>query len=84
MFLKCGCSQTYGFQHIVTIHNLETVGLLKVQGTARNYPTIRKTLKLIVEEVNEQVGNAQVLVVLHFSRIIVQQKHLVETMDCRK
>jgi hypothetical protein len=32
------------------------VGLLKVQGTTKHYPTVRKTLKLIVEEVNEQVN----------------------------
>ena len=47
--------QTYGFQHMVTLHNLETVGLLRPQGTTRNYPTIRKTLRLIVEEIDEQV-----------------------------
>ncbi len=46
--------QTYGFEHMLTLHNLEAVGLLKAEGH-RNYPTLRKTLKLVVEEVKEQV-----------------------------
>ena len=47
--------QTYGFEHIITLQNLTKVGLLRLQGQ-RTYPTIRKSVKLIVEEVNEQVG----------------------------
>ena len=47
--------QTYGFEHMITLHNLEAVGLLKTEGH-RNYPTLRKTLKLVVEEVKEQVS----------------------------
>ena len=46
--------QTYGFEHMISINNLEKAGLLKVQGQ-KTYPTIRKSLKLIVDEVNEQV-----------------------------
>jgi len=34
---------------------LEHVGLIRLQGSARHYGTVRKTLKLVVEEVNEQV-----------------------------
>ncbi|CAH1801545.1 unnamed protein product, partial [Owenia fusiformis] len=48
--------QVYGFEHIVTIMNLEQAGLIKVQGQ-KTFPTIRKTLKLCVEEVNEQNPN---------------------------
>ena len=40
---------------MLTLNNLERCGLLKNQGQ-RTYPTIRKSLRLIVEEVNEQVG----------------------------
>ncbi|XP_016094460.1 vacuolar protein sorting-associated protein 33A-like [Sinocyclocheilus grahami] len=48
--------QTYGYKHILTLKNLERVGLLKPQSTMRNnYPTIRKTLKLWMEDANEQV-----------------------------
>ncbi len=47
--------QVYGFAHMLTLNNLERCGLLKTQGQ-RTYPTIRKSLRLIVEEVNEQVG----------------------------
>jgi hypothetical protein len=39
---------------MITLHNLEKAGLFKQQA-ARTYPTIKKTLKLVVEEVNEQV-----------------------------
>ncbi|KAG5840236.1 hypothetical protein ANANG_G00186680 [Anguilla anguilla] len=47
--------QTYGYEHILTLGNLEKTGLLKLQTSARNsYPTIRKTLKLWMEDANEQ------------------------------
>ncbi|XP_013836761.1 vacuolar protein sorting-associated protein 33A isoform X1 [Sus scrofa] len=47
--------QTYGFEHILTLHNLEKAGLLKPQtGGRNNYPTIRKTLRLWMDDVNEQ------------------------------
>lgn len=48
--------QTYGYKHLLTLNNLEKVGLIKLQtGTRNNYPTIRKTLKLWMEDANEQV-----------------------------
>lgn len=48
--------QTYGYEHILTLHNLEKAGLLKPQiGGRNNYPTIRKTLRLWMDDVNEQV-----------------------------
>ncbi|XP_051017460.1 vacuolar protein sorting-associated protein 33A [Acomys russatus] len=47
--------QTYGYEHILTLNNLEKAGLLKAQTGARNnYPTIRKTLRLWMDDVNEQ------------------------------
>ncbi|KAK2193496.1 hypothetical protein NP493_12g08025 [Ridgeia piscesae] len=46
--------QTYGFEHMITIQNLEAVRLLKTQEGSRSYPNIRKTLRLFVEEVKEQ------------------------------
>ncbi|XP_025259284.1 vacuolar protein sorting-associated protein 33A isoform X3 [Theropithecus gelada] len=47
--------QTYGYEHILTLHNLEKAGLLKPQAGGRNnYPTIRKTLRLWMDDVNEQ------------------------------
>lgn len=49
-------AQTYGYEHLVTLHNLEKVGLLRLQGTTRSYATIRKSLKLLMEEVNEQAS----------------------------
>lgn len=50
--------QTYGYEHILTLNNLEKAGLLKLQtGSRNNYPTIRKTLKLWMEDANEQNPN---------------------------
>ncbi|GIZ02713.1 vacuolar protein sorting-associated protein 33A [Caerostris extrusa] len=48
--------QTYGYQHCLTLNNLEKAELLKLQG-ARTYSVIRKTLRLTVDEVNEQSPN---------------------------
>uniref|UniRef100_A0A3B3QQ14 VPS33A core subunit of CORVET and HOPS complexes n=1 Tax=Paramormyrops kingsleyae TaxID=1676925 RepID=A0A3B3QQ14_9TELE len=59
-FYKREILQTYGFQHILTLNNLEKAGLLKLQtATRNNYPTIRKTLKLWMEDANEQVASHQ-------------------------
>ncbi|NXX44252.1 VP33A protein, partial [Tricholaema leucomelas] len=50
--------QTYGYEHILTLNNLEKAGLLKSQTSGRNnYPTIRKTLRLWMDDVNEQNPN---------------------------
>jgi hypothetical protein len=50
--------QTYGYEHMLTLNNLEKTGLLKLQTNSRNnYPTIRKTLKLWMEDANEQVSH---------------------------
>ncbi|XP_030074492.1 vacuolar protein sorting-associated protein 33A isoform X2 [Microcaecilia unicolor] len=50
--------KTYGYENLLTLNNLEKAGLLKSQGNSRNnYPTIRKTLRLWVDEVNEQNPN---------------------------
>ena len=45
--------QTYGFQHALTLDNLERAGLLRSQGRA-TYGTLRRQLKLTVDDVNEQ------------------------------
>ncbi|XP_067911139.1 vacuolar protein sorting-associated protein 33A isoform X2 [Heterodontus francisci] len=50
--------QTYGYEHILTLNNLEKAGLLKPQTSTRNnYPTIRKTLRLWMDDINEQNPN---------------------------
>ncbi|XP_078083205.1 vacuolar protein sorting-associated protein 33A [Mustelus asterias] len=50
--------QTYGYEHILTLNNLEKAGLLKPQmSTRNNYPTIRKTLRLWMDDINEQNPN---------------------------
>lgn len=45
--------QTYGFQYLLTLSNLEKVGLLKVQQSVRQYTVLRKALRLTVEDENE-------------------------------
>ncbi|CAH1391975.1 unnamed protein product [Nezara viridula] len=44
---------TYGFEHILTLTNLEDAGLLKVQQGSRGYTVLRKTLRLTVEDGSE-------------------------------
>ncbi|XP_061405425.1 vacuolar protein sorting-associated protein 33A isoform X1 [Lethenteron reissneri] len=47
--------QTYGFEHMLTLFNLEKAGLLKLQPPGRNnFPTLRKTLRLHQTDVNER------------------------------
>ncbi|XP_067014776.2 vacuolar protein sorting-associated protein 33A [Anabrus simplex] len=45
--------QTYGFQHVLTLANLESAGLLRVQQSSRQYTVLRKTLRLTVEDSSE-------------------------------
>ena len=46
----------YGFEHLLTLNNLEQVGLLKA-ATVKSYATVRKSLELVVEDVHEQNPN---------------------------
>ncbi|XP_071092847.1 vacuolar protein sorting-associated protein 33A-like isoform X1 [Haliotis cracherodii] len=55
-FYKREIVQTYGFEHMLTLMNLEKTGLLRPHGN-RTYTVIRKSLKLIVEDVSEQLPN---------------------------
>ncbi|XP_050427977.1 vacuolar protein sorting-associated protein 33A [Adelges cooleyi] len=45
--------QTYGFEHLVTMANLETSGLIKIQSSSRSYALCRRLLKLDVYEMSE-------------------------------
>ncbi|KAG7196607.1 hypothetical protein KM043_013095 [Ampulex compressa] len=45
--------QTYGYQHLPTILNLEKSGLLKHQQSGRPYTVLRKALRLTVEDESE-------------------------------
>ncbi|XP_052224605.1 vacuolar protein sorting-associated protein 33A-like isoform X2 [Dreissena polymorpha] len=55
-FYKREIVQTYGFKHLVTLGNLEKVGMLRAH-TTRNYQVVRKSLKLTVDTVNEMSPN---------------------------
>ncbi|XP_066982129.1 vacuolar protein sorting-associated protein 33A isoform X1 [Macrobrachium rosenbergii] len=44
---------TYGFEHFLTLENLEKAGLLYIQQGRSTYATIRKTMQLTVDDVSE-------------------------------
>ncbi|CAN8015991.1 unnamed protein product [Ixodes persulcatus] len=48
--------QTYGYQHLLSLERLERAGLLTTH-EQRVYSVVRKTLKLNVEDINEQAPN---------------------------
>ncbi|CAG8535444.1 3238_t:CDS:10, partial [Ambispora leptoticha] len=53
-FFKKEILQTYGFEHLQSLLNLERLNLFIKQVTTKNpYPPVRKTLRLIVDEVDE-------------------------------
>ena len=54
-FYKREIIQTYGFEHVLTLSNLEMVGMLR-SSSARNYQVICKSLKLLTDDVNLQVS----------------------------
>ncbi|KAF9583068.1 hypothetical protein BGW38_010322 [Lunasporangiospora selenospora] len=57
-FFRKEILETYGFEHIQTLANLQRLGMLTKQVTNRNpYGLIRRSLSLIVDEVNEHAPN---------------------------
>lgn len=46
--------QSYGYQHMISLTNLEKLGLLCPQSGARNYAVLRKRLQLTLDDVDEQ------------------------------
>ncbi|KAJ8542296.1 hypothetical protein K7X08_017162 [Anisodus acutangulus] len=49
-YLRRELLHSYGFEHIATLNNLEKSGLLKKQETKSNWITIKRALRLIVED----------------------------------
>jgi hypothetical protein len=49
--------QTYGYEHLFTLNNLEKLGLLRKQEGKNAYPQLRKNLQLIVEDIDENNPN---------------------------
>uniref|UniRef100_A0A2K5IE40 VPS33A core subunit of CORVET and HOPS complexes n=1 Tax=Colobus angolensis palliatus TaxID=336983 RepID=A0A2K5IE40_COLAP len=53
--LQSVCNSGFKQKHLLTLHNLKKAGLLKPQtGGRNNYPTIRETLALWIDDVKEQ------------------------------
>lgn len=51
-------TQVYGIQSILLLNNMEKAGFIKIQGQyPKIYSTLRKTLNLLVEDINEQVSD---------------------------
>ncbi|KAL8722741.1 MAG: hypothetical protein Q9181_007425, partial [Wetmoreana brouardii] len=91
----------YGYQHVLTLHNLEKMGLLVARTAANpfyipvgggganeskitNYNALRKSLRLIVDEVNEQDPNDIAYVYSGYAPLsvrlvqsIIQKQHLL-------
>ncbi|KAL8734158.1 MAG: hypothetical protein Q9166_001643 [cf. Caloplaca sp. 2 TL-2023] len=91
----------YGYQHLLTLHNLEKMGLLVSRTAANpfyipvggggaseskitNYNALRKSLRLIVDEVNEQDPNDIAYVYSGYAPLsvrlvqaIIQKQHLL-------
>ncbi|KAI1320180.1 hypothetical protein EDD11_001784 [Mortierella claussenii] len=57
-FFKKEILEAYGFEHIQTLENLRRLGMLTKQVTTKNaYSLVRRSLSLIVDEVNEHAPN---------------------------
>ena len=54
-FYKREILQTYGYNHLLTLNNLEKVGLIRLSGGYgnKNYNIWKKTLKLTADNINE-------------------------------
>lgn len=51
-YLRRELLHSYGFEHIATLNNLEKSGLLKKQETKSNWITIKRSLQLVVEDID--------------------------------
>ncbi|KAI4250795.1 MAG: hypothetical protein LQ352_005239, partial [Teloschistes flavicans] len=92
----------YGYQHVLTLHNVEKIGLLTARTAANpfyipvgggsagesnritNYAALRKSMRLIVDEVNEQDPNDIAYVYSGYAPLsvrlvqaVVQKQHLL-------
>ncbi|KAI9016781.1 Sec1-like protein [Hyaloraphidium curvatum] len=73
--LRTELVQTYGFKHIVTLQNMERSSLLRrgdVPGQPAYSSALRKALRLVVDDVNEQTPNDISYVYSGFAPIIVR------------
>ncbi|CAN8254542.1 unnamed protein product [Cochlearia groenlandica] len=56
-YIRMELLHSYGFEHVVTLNNLEKAGLLKKQEFKSNWQTVKRTLKLIVEDTDTSRPN---------------------------
>jgi len=77
-FFRNEILSTYGYEHLFTLRNMEKLGLIKRQEGKNGYPLIKKTLRLIVEDVNEAEPNDIAYVYSGYAPLSVR---LVESRD---
>jgi len=53
-FIKREILQTYGFEHLPTLDNLEKLGFIRKQESKNTFGALRKGFHLIVEDIDEQ------------------------------
>lgn len=56
-FFRREIVQTYGYQHLLTLYNLEKTRLLKRQEGKSNWNSVKQTFRLIYEDVNQREPN---------------------------
>ncbi|CAH8268644.1 unnamed protein product [Arabidopsis lyrata] len=56
-YIRMELLHSYGFEHVVTLNNLEKAGLLKKQEFKSNWLTVKRTLQLIVEDTDTSRPN---------------------------
>ena len=75
--------QTYGYEHLLTLLNLEKAGLIRLHGQ-RTYPTIRKSLRLIIDDINEQVWQTMIYTRVSINYTFSNIKHFKFSNCCLK
>ena len=56
-FFRREIVQTYGYQHLLTLYNLEKTGLLRKQESKSSWNQLKQTFRLIFEDVNQRDPN---------------------------
>ena len=56
-FFRREIVQTYGYQHLLTLYNLEKTGLLRRQEGKSSWNQLKQTFRLIYEDVNQRDPN---------------------------
>ncbi|KAI8845521.1 Sec1-like protein [Chytridium lagenaria] len=79
-FLRREVIQTYGFEHLITFQNFAKLSIIKpVDNSRNNFSSIRKLLRLIVDDVDEHKPNDVSYVYSGYAPISVRLVQLATT-----